>query len=101
MSYAEIDLKVLKSAVDAILDHLIEDLSIEKVGVDENEDFYWDCLREELYDMSKKPVDLGVGRISDDVDFVKLIERGQSGDISYNLIHVAPLLRYIAEKVGK
>lgn len=101
MSYAEIDLKVLKSAVDAILDHLIEDLSIEKVGVDENEDFYWDCLREELYDMFKKPVDLGVGRISDDVDFVKLIERGQSGDISYNLIHVAPLLRYIAEKVGK
>jgi hypothetical protein len=35
------------------------------------------------------------------MDFTKLIQRGQSGDISYNLVHIAPLLRYIAEKVKR
>jgi hypothetical protein len=51
--------------------------------------------------MSRKPAGLDIGRLSDDVDFVKLIRRGQSGDVSYNLIHVAPLLRYIAETIKK
>jgi hypothetical protein len=51
--------------------------------------------------MSRKPVGLDIGRLSDDVDFMKLIGRGQSGDISYNLVHVSPLLRYIAETIKK
>jgi hypothetical protein len=42
---------------------------------------------------------LGVGRLSGDVDFMSKIRRGQSADIPYNLIHVAPLLLYIAEKI--
>lgn len=46
-----------------------------------------------------QPTDLEIGRLSDDVDFVQLVERGQSGDISYSLIHVAPLLRYLGQKI--
>ncbi|MFZ0978402.1 MAG: hypothetical protein WAN23_03275 [Candidatus Acidiferrales bacterium] len=96
-----IDLERLKAAVSAIFDHLIEDLKLKTVQIDEKEDFYWHCESPEVYDVSKKPTDLGIGRLSDDMDFVKLIQRGQSGDASYTLVHVAPLLRYIAEKVGK
>ena len=99
MAYVEIDVKFLKTAVIAILDHLVEDLGIEKLKIDENEDNYWNCPASEMYDVSKDPRGLAIGRLSDDVDFVKLIKRGQSGDVSYNLVHVAPLLRYIAEKV--
>jgi hypothetical protein len=54
-----------------------------------------------MYDSSKKPAELGVGRLSDDLDLMKLIRRGESGDVSYNLVHVAPLLLYIAEKVKR
>lgn len=36
----EIDVKVLKRAVDAVLDHLMEDLSLYKVKIEEKEDFY-------------------------------------------------------------
>src|SRR2546422_204640 len=43
MDYAEIDLKIVKKAVNAILEHLIEDLRLEKVVIDAKEDFYWDC----------------------------------------------------------
>jgi hypothetical protein len=97
----EIDVRVLKDAVNAILDHLIEDLRLEKVTIKETDDFYWHCPAKELFDISKKPVGLDVGRLTDDVDFVKLITRGQSGDISYNLVHVAPLLTYIAEMIKR
>jgi len=51
--------------------------------------------------MSRKPVGRHIGRLSDDVDFMKPIGRGQCGDISYNLVHGAPLLRYIAETINK
>jgi hypothetical protein len=99
MSNTEIELRVLKNSVNAVLDHLVEDLGLEKVKIADEEDFYWNCEAPGAYDKSKKPIDLGVGRLSDDVDFMRKIRRGQSADISYNLIHVAPLLLYIAEKI--
>ena len=101
MSVVEIDIKAVRAAVNVILDHLIEDLDIQNVKVEENEDFYWNCPAAELYDVSKRPIGLDVGRLSDDVDFVKLVRRGQSGDISYNLVHIFPLLRYISEKTKR
>ena len=101
MDYAEIDLKVLKNAVNAVLDHLIEDLGLERIKVAASSDHYWHCPASEVHDMSKQPAGLDIGSLSDDVDFVKLIRRGQSADASYNLVHVAPLLRYIAEQIKK
>ena len=38
MSNAEIDLMVLKNAVNAIVDHLMGDLGIQKVKIEEGED---------------------------------------------------------------
>ncbi len=101
MASAEIDVKALKNAVNAVLDHLIVDLGIDKVAIEEREDYYWSCPPIEMYNTSKKPSEWWTGRLSDDVDFTKLIQRGQSGDISYNLVHTVPLLRYIAEKVKR
>lgn len=101
MARAEIDLTVLKKALNAVLEHLIEDLGIEKVAIDETEDCYWDCSAPEMFDMSTKPSLEEVGQLSDDLGFVRLIRRGQGADVSYNLIHLAPLLRYIGEKVKR
>jgi hypothetical protein len=101
MAYAEIDVTSLKIAVDTILDHLVEDLGIQKIAIDEKADFYWDCPTSEMYEMTKQPISLDVGRLRDDLDFVRLIKRGQSGDVTYNLVHVAPLLRYIAETIKR
>lgn len=101
MAANEINVKRMRAAVNAILDHLIEDLGIEKVAINDGEDFYWECPPTEAYDASKKPAELDAGRLSDDVDFVNLIQRGQCGDVAYNLVHVAPLLRYIGEKIKK
>ena len=99
MSKREINLKVLKSAVNAVLDHLVEDLGIETVAIEDEKDSYWDCPYPEMLNVSMQPHDLTVGQLSDDFDFVKLVRRGQSADVSYNLVHIAPLLRYIGETV--
>jgi hypothetical protein len=99
MDNAEIDVKALKDAVNAVLDHLIDDLGQDKISIEESSDYYWHCPDSQIHDMSKSPTGLDVGRLRDDLDFSKLIKRGQSSDVSFNLVHVAPLLRYIAEKV--
>jgi hypothetical protein len=99
MAYREIDVKVLKNAVNAVLDHLIEDLECTKVEIKKSSDFYWHVPDSELHDMSKAPIGLDVGSLIDDVDFIKLIARGQYADATYNLIHIAPLLRFIGETI--
>ena len=101
MGHPEIDVKRLKIAVNAVLDHLIEDLNLEKVAIDEREDFYWSCPPRQRYDTTKKPSEWWTGRLSDDVHFTDLIQRGQSDDVAYTLVSVAPLLRYIAEKIKR
>jgi hypothetical protein len=101
MGNNEIDVAALKTAVNAILDHLIEDLGLEMVKIEDNIDYYWHCPEAEIHNMSKKPIGLDVGSLRDDVDFTRNIGRGQGSDISYNLVHVAPLLRYIGENVKR
>jgi len=101
MGKNEIDLKTIKFALNSVLDHVIEDLGFTTISIEESKDFYWDCPAPELYDSTKKPDELTVGRLSDDADFVASIKRGQSADVSYNLVHLAPLLRYIAETIQK
>jgi hypothetical protein len=86
----EINLKQLKTAID--------DLGIEHVAINPEDDFYWDCSFPDVYD-SRRPATLGVGRLSDDFEFSGLIQRSDSGAVSYNLVYLAPLLRDIAEKV--
>ena len=99
MSQAEIDLITLKAAVNSVLDHLIEDLGLKSIPLEH--DNYWDCPAPELYDVSTTPADLTIGSLFDDMQFTRSVRRGQSGDASINLVHIAPLLRYIADKVGQ
>jgi hypothetical protein len=103
MAKGEINLKTLKLAVDSVLDHLIQDLALETVPIEADEDFYWHCSAPGIYDASTQPTekDLTIGRLSDDMEFVQSVKRGQSADASINLVHVAPLLRYIAETIGR
>ena len=96
---SEVEVSVLRRAINAILDHMTEDLGVQKVTIEQ--DYYWHVPESELYDPRKAPQGLDLGRLPDDADFVKLIRRGDSGDVCYNLVHVAPLLRYIAETIKR
>lgn len=80
----------------------MEDLQMESVAIDESQDLYWELPFKVAHDVSKPPNDdFSVGKLSDDCDLIRNVCRGEGGDISYNFVHVWPLLRYIAETVKK
>jgi len=58
MGKPEIDLNHLKTVVNAIVDHLLEDLDIQTVAIEEDGDFYWTIPPSEEHDISKKPSEM-------------------------------------------
>jgi hypothetical protein len=99
MDNTEIDLRDLKRAVNALLDHVIEDLNIGKVALNSTEDFFWDCPPGEMYDMSHKPREWWTGRLTDDLEFIQKMLLSDGGYLPLMLTHAAPLLRYVGQKV--
>ncbi len=51
----QIDLRVIKSSTNAVLDHLIEDLQQPTIEIDPKEDLYWHIPAAELSEVSKPP----------------------------------------------
>ncbi len=82
-------------------DLLIHVESVAGPTVTLDSDFYWDLPTPEMWDVSKDiaKVDL-VGSLGDDLHFLQSMETIVEDGPSLNLIHAAPLLRYIGEKVG-
>jgi hypothetical protein len=101
MASNRIDIGQVRNAVNAILDHMVEDLGIISLPIEDADDFYWSLSAPELYDTSNEPKMMEVGSLGEDMDFIRLVHRGASADASYNLVHVAPLLYYIGEKVKR
>ena len=103
MAKTEINLKILRHTVNSVLDHLMEDIRLETVPIDPDEDSYWDCSAPGIYDAPTQPTekDLSIGRLSDDMEFIRSVRRGQAFDHTFNLVHIAPLLRYLAHTVKK
>jgi hypothetical protein len=96
----EIDVKELRDGVCAILDHIANDLKITKVPIDEGVDFYWEVAPQHLFDVKQQAPQLDVGRLSDDWDFVQKMVADGSPFVALMLVHIAPLLRYLAHRFG-
>lgn len=89
----------LKAVVTLILDHIIDDLKIESVQLDE--DYYWD-LDTDLYAILNEKPGLSIGSLADDWFFLDRMDKNsRQKAVSIMLMHVAPLLRYVGEKVGQ
>ena len=63
--------------------------------------FYWELPSPEMRDMSSRisTVDL-VGSLIDDLHFLRAMENPLEVGPTSNLVHVAPLLQYLGEKVA-
>lgn len=97
----EIDLDALKAATNAILDHIVTDLGMRKVAVKDTKDFYWEVPSDRLYAVKEAQPQLDVGRLSDDLEFLQDLPTDKRQAVAAMLIHIAPLLRFIGEEVGK
>lgn len=96
----EIDIRELKKAIDAIFDHISNDLKVQEVTLRENQDYYWEVPPDDLYAVKKPQPQLDVGRLSDDWEFLEKVSKDKRQALSLMLIHAAPLLRHIGQEIG-
>lgn len=97
----ELDIRELKTVIDAIFDHIINDVKVEKLTVQGDRDFYWDVPADKLYAVKEAPPQLDVGKLADDWEFLQAILKDKSQSVALMLIHVAPLLRHIGQEIGQ
>lgn len=95
-SNKEIDLEILRSGINRILDYMIQDLGKKKLKIDT--DLYWGISPDDRYDLSKDPAELDVGNLMDDWEFISNIPSLEGVPIVYQLTEIAPIIRYIGEK---
>lgn len=95
-----INLEDLRWAINAIFDHIKEDLKIEDCPLTEN--YYWDISDDSLYAVDKDAETPSVGSLQDDWEFLRpLLSQDRNQAVSLMLIHAAPLLRYVGRKIGQ
>jgi hypothetical protein len=96
------DLKIkvadLREVTNRILDHIENDLKISEISVDK--DYYWDIPDDRLYSQ-EDPSGFVLSQLFDDWEFLAPILSDKEQAVSIMFIHLAPLLRYIGQKVGQ
>ena len=95
----EIKISELRLVISRILDHIEQNLGIASVKL--NQDDYWEVLDDERYDFTKTPVNYGHGQLSDDWEFLSSILKDKDQAVALMLIHVAPILQWLGEEVGR
>ena len=93
-----INIADLRKIINLIFDHMEHDLCVTSVPIDE--DYYWDIPSKELYNVQGDQPAPGIGQLYDDWDFLSRIKDREQA-VSLMLTHVAPLLRYVGEKIGQ
>lgn len=88
----------LRKCINAVFDHLEANLGLESLQL--SEDLYWDISEKEVYDFSRRPEDLVVGSLSDDWELLQAIRRDPENATALSLIHIYPLLRFMATKIS-
>lgn len=94
-SNSELDLVVLRDAINRILDYMIDELHANTIQLDKS--LYWDMDPNYKYDMSKDPREFEVGNLHDDWDFVCRIPEEDEVPVILKLTEIAPLIQYIGE----
>jgi len=94
----KIQLSDLRRAANALFDHL------ERTGrteIEVTEDFYWSIPEKHLYSVYSPPPEseLTMGQLSDDWNELTKIASGKSPPLTYALVWLSSLLRFIGTKL--
>ena len=94
-----VDIKL--SELEAILAALVHQLFVEfpdgVVSISDENDYYWHVPMDELNRMDSQPQKLDVGRLSDDWEFLRPLLKNKGQVFPLMMIHLAPILRHVAE----
>ncbi len=95
----DIDIEKLRLITNQIFDHISCDLKISKVPLEQ--DYYWNIPSDSLFDVDSTPSELDIGQLFDDLEFLLKTLDNEEQAVSLMFVHLAPLLRYVGEKVGQ
>lgn len=96
MENKDINISDLRKFINILSDKL-EKLEDKNVVVLED-DLYWNILDEELYNPYHKPVQLTMGSLSEDWEFLQKVVNGEREMIDYDLYKLASILRFLGKK---
>lgn len=94
----ELVISELREISNTIFDHIEEVLSIESVPL--TEDLYYEVLGDQKYKISEVSPEYSIGQLSDDLQFLKAIALDKSRATPLSLMHLAPILEYMAIKIN-
>lgn len=97
----DINLEDLRKVINSIFDHLSKDLRLDRLPLEH--DYYNTVPLQYTFvesgdDTEVEPV---MGQLYDDLEFLQPLLEGRSDCVSLMFDHVAPILRYIAFRVGQ
>jgi hypothetical protein len=67
--------------------------------VELSSDYYWNILPEQMYDSHDEPHQFTMGQLSEDLEFVNQMIDGTRPPVTYGLVWISSLLRFIGEKI--
>jgi hypothetical protein len=92
----EIEIAKLRSITNDLL------LRLEQDGtktVELTSDYYWNLPPGEMYDKHDEPTQFVMGQLSEDLEFVNDMIEGRRPPVTYGLVWISSLLRYVGEKI--
>lgn len=90
----EIQIQKLRQITEKLFIHL-ENKGIKSVVLDK--DYYWNIPLDVLYDPDAGQIEHECGQLYDDLEFIEQVDDADEA-VPYLFIHLAPLLRFLAEK---
>ncbi len=94
-----INIAELRSIINSILSHVEDDLQLKEVEL--TEDYYWAIPDDSLYAILEGANEPNIGSLCDDLEFGRHILNDKTRAFPLMLIHVAPLLQYLALNIKK
>lgn len=98
---AELDIRELKEAVDAIFDHILNDVKVDKLTIQDDRGFYWEVPADKLHAVKGTAPKLDIGKLADDWEFLRSVCQDKRQAVALMFAHVAPLLRHIGQEIGQ
>lgn len=98
-----IDIADLRTTVNILLDRISFILGDDKIAIPKESELYWEFEYPELHqvgDGSMAPV-AAIGSLADDWDFIQHIIAKPETALSLQMVHVVPLLRWLAYVVRR
>jgi|GEM_PF-5202689 len=90
----------LKRVIDGIFSHLENEMKIHELEIGDN--LYYDLNIDDKFGDIKTPPEPDVGDLIDDLHFLKKsVEDEKVLPPSIMFMHVAPILKYIAHRIGQ